>query len=256
VGTWALDFLAAGRGGWLERIAALTPTAGLRVFEHGELRLAVALAFLAASAGAMVFAAIWLASWVPVAKRAARAAAVVAVTGIAIAGASKLRPGRDFSEDRRNSFPLPDEAALARIAEPVVITVNLAAEDPRLFDLERGVLGKLRRVLPDLTVRRTAQSRSGLFESGGAYGEVWYQVGDRRAMVRSSIEAVVLEELYRLARLSPPAAGQDPPYPGYPLRARLGAAPWIFFGAWPAAAVLAFLGTRRRWRKRWNDPAR
>ena len=40
VGTWALDFVAAGRGGLLARIAAYTPTAALRVFEQGQLRLA------------------------------------------------------------------------------------------------------------------------------------------------------------------------------------------------------------------------
>ena len=256
VGTWALDFLAAGRGGWLEAIAGLTPTAGLRVFEHGELRLAVVIAFLAASAGAIAFAAVWLASWVPVARRAASAAAVVGITALAVAGASRLRPARDFSEDRRNSFSRADEAALSRIAEPVVVTVNLAAEDPRLFDLERGVLEKLRRVLPDLTVRRTAQSRSGLFESGGRYGEIWYQVGDRRAMVRSTIEAVVLEELYRLARVAPPAAGGEPAYPGYPLRGGFDGAPWIFYAAWPAGVIVAFLWTRGRWRKRWSESAR
>src|SRR5262249_55106659 len=163
LGTWALDFLAAGRGGWLERIAGFTPTAGPRVFEHRGPRPWVAFAFLAASAGAIAFAAVWLASWVPVARRAVRGAAVVAATAVAIAGASRLKPGWDFSEDRRNSFSRADEAALSRITEPVTVTVNLAPEDPRLFDLERGVLGKLRRVLADLTVRRAARSRSGLF---------------------------------------------------------------------------------------------
>ena len=72
LGTWALDFLAAGRGGWLERAARYTPTAGLRVFEHGQLSLATAAVFLAASAGAIVFAGICLTSYRPVAGRAAR----------------------------------------------------------------------------------------------------------------------------------------------------------------------------------------
>ena len=75
LGTWALDFLAAGRGGWLERVAKYTPTAGLRLFEHGELSLATAAVFLLASAGGIVFAAVWLASYRPVAGRAARSAA-------------------------------------------------------------------------------------------------------------------------------------------------------------------------------------
>ena len=35
VGAWALEFIAAGRGGWLEWCASHTPTAALRLFEHG-----------------------------------------------------------------------------------------------------------------------------------------------------------------------------------------------------------------------------
>src|SRR5262249_52992283 len=78
----------------------------------------------------------------------------------------------------------------------------------------------------------------------------WYQVGGRRAMVRSTIEAVVLEEIYRLANVPPPAAGGDPAYPGYPLRAGFEGALWIFYAAWPAAPALAFLWIRGPWRKR------
>ena len=252
VGTWALDFVAAGRGGWLERAAAFTPTAGLRVFERGELRLSIAAVFVAASAGAIAFAAVWMESYQPLRRRAALAASVVAATAAVILGASQLRGSRDFSEDRRNSFSRADEAALARIDQPLIVTVSLAPEDPRLFDLERGVLSKLRRVVPDFTVRFAAKSRSGLFESGGSYGEIWYQVGARKAMVRSTIEAVVLDEIYRLAGIRPPARGSEPSYPGYPLREDLRGAGWFFYGAWPAAAALAFLWTRGFWRKRWK----
>lgn len=254
LGTWALDFLAAGRGGWLERVARYTPTAGLRVFEHGELRLAVAAVFLAASAGAIAFAAVWLASYRPVRARVVRAAAVLAVTAVAIAAASRLRTSRDLSEDRRNSFSRADEAALARIRQPMTVTVNLAPEDPRLFDLERGVLGKLRRVLPKLDVRYSARTLSGLFERGGEYGEIWYQVGPRREMVRSTIESVVLERLYTVAGIPPPARSEEPAYPGYPLAARTSAAPYVFFLAWPSVAGLAYALTRGRWRKRWKGP--
>ena len=253
VGTWALDFVAAGRGGWLERAAGFTPTAGLRVFEHGELRLSVAGVFLAASAGAVAFAAVWMESYRPVRRRAALAAMVVGATAAAIFGASRLRWSRDFSEDRRNSFSRADEAALSRIGEPVTVTVNLAPEDPRLFDLERGVLSKLRRVLQDFTVRSAARSRSGLFEAGRGYGEIWYQVGPRRAMVRSTIEAVVLGQIYELARMTPPESGGEPSYPGYPLREEPRGAGWFFYGAWPVAAALAYAWTRRSWRKRWEN---
>src|ERR1700682_2901696 len=60
VGTWALEFMAAGRGGALERLAAFTPTAALRQFEQGLVRLDTVLVMLAASAGALLLAAAWL----------------------------------------------------------------------------------------------------------------------------------------------------------------------------------------------------
>ena len=46
VGTWALDFIAAARGGFLQELANYTPTAALRFFEHGLLRLNTATAML------------------------------------------------------------------------------------------------------------------------------------------------------------------------------------------------------------------
>ncbi len=253
LGTWALDFLAAGRGGLLEGLARFTPTAGLRVFEHGELRLSVAAVFLVTSAGALSLAGVWLASFRPVRVRAARAALVLAAAGFAAWGASTLRASWDLSEDRRNSFSRADEAALKRIQEPVSVSVNLAPEDPRLFDLERGVLGRLRRVLPGFSVRYAARTQAGLFEPGAHYGEIWWQVGSRRAMLRSTTEAIVLEKLYGLAGVAPPATASEPAYPGYPLAAVPRGAPWLFFGAWPLAVGLVFWWSRGRRRKKWTS---
>ena len=72
-------------------------------------------------------------------------------------------------------------------------------------------------------------------------------------MVRSTIEAVVLERLYALAGVAPPPRGEERAYPGYPFAARLPAAPYVFFGAWPLAAGLAYVWTRGRWRKKWKS---
>src|SRR5262249_1534574 len=41
VGTWALDFVAAGRGGFVQQLASYTPTTALRSFEQGLLRFNV-----------------------------------------------------------------------------------------------------------------------------------------------------------------------------------------------------------------------
>jgi hypothetical protein len=250
VGTWALDFVAAGRGGLLALLAPFTPAAALRTFERGELRLAVlAILALAALAG-FTFAGIWLDPYRTVRSRALRSAVLLLLVAGAAALAASWQAGWDLSEDRRVSFPRADEAALRRIAQPVRVTVHLAPEDPKLADLETGVLAKLRRILPGFAVTYAAESRTGLFEGADSrYGEVWYQVGTRRAQLRSTTGPIVLEKLYELAGVAPPMppiTEPETPYPGYPLAvAPRGAAP-LFFIAWPLLAGLAFFVVRRR----------
>jgi len=249
VGTWALDFLAAGRGGLLARLAPFTPAAALRTFEHGELRLAVVAVVALAGLAGFAFAGLWLNPYRSVPSRLVHSAALVLLAAGTAALASSWRSGWDLAEDRRNSFPRGDEAVLRTIAQPVHVTVHLSPEDPKLVDLEINVLAKLRRVLPRLDVTYAAQSRTGLFENPESrYGEIWYQVGRRRDLVRSTIEPVVLAKLYELAGVPPPAASSEPSYPGYPLAAVPRGAVPLFFIVWPLAVSLAYVASRGRWR--------
>ena len=246
VGTWALDFVASARGGLLARLAPFTPAAALRTFEHGELRFAVVAVLLLASLAGFAFAGVWLDPFRSFRTRAALSALLIVLTAGATAIASASHAGWDLAEDRRNSFPRADEAALRRIEQPVRITAHLSSEDPRLTDLETNVLAKLRRVLPDFAVTYAAESRTGLFENSESYGEVWYQVGEKKEQLRSTIEPVVLAKMYELAGVAPPPTGSEPAYPGYPLHtAPRGAVP-LFFFVWPVAVGLAFFLVRRR----------
>jgi hypothetical protein len=250
VGTWALDFLAAVRGGLLARLAPFTPAAALRTFEHGELRLALLTVLLLASLAGFAFAALWLDPYRRASNRMIRSAALILLIVGAAALAASWRTGWDFSEDRRNSFPRADEKLLKTIEKPVRVTVHLAPEDPRLADLEMNVLAKLRRVLPDFEVASAAQSRTGLFdESDSHYGEVWYQVGERRDQLRSTTEPIVLEKIYELAGVTPPpapSADTEPAYPGYPLAATPSGAALLFYLVWPVAVAIAYVLLRRR----------
>jgi ABC-2 type transport system permease protein len=246
LGTWALDYVAAARGGTIAAVAAYTPSAALRVFEHGELRVATALILLALGVGGLLVAAAWLQEGERVERRAVRVAGVMAVVAALCVGFAQIRTSVDVSEDRRNSVPRADEIALRQIDEPLHVTVNLAAEDPRLTDLERGVLAKLRRTMRQVDVTYAATSRSGLFEgSNEHYGEVWYELGGKREMTRSTTEPIVLETIYRLADRTPPTPVDQTPYPGYPLAARPTFAPWIFFFVWPLCVVALWWLVRR-----------
>ena len=251
LGTWALDFVAQVRGGAAQQLAAFTPDSALRTFEHGELSLAVFGVTLVAIAVLLVVASYWLHPGRSLTWITGRTAAALVVGAALTVAAAQMRGSWDASEDRRNSFSRADERALSRIKEPIEITVHLAPEDPRLSDLQRGVLRKLQRTTPNLHIAYVARSGTGLFEGADPqYGEVWYSVGGRRAMSRSTTVPIVLETIYELARVSPPASANDDSeaYPGHPLRARARLAAPIFYIAWPILTIAIWLGLGRRLR--------
>ena len=250
LGTWALDYVAAARGGAVEAIAAYTPSAALRVFERGELRASTVLVVLALALTGLAIASAWLREGNPLARRVIGAASAVIVGTLLCVGFGRVRASWDVSENRRNSFTRIDEGVLRSITVPLHVRVNLAAEDPRLSDLERGVLSKLRRTMRDVHVSYVASSRSGLFDrQSSRYGEVWYQLAtgpDARAeMTRSTTEAIVLETIYALAGRGRPASANEAAYSGYPLARRSDAAPWIFFLVWPVLVVVVWWWIRR-----------
>lgn len=240
VGTWALDFVAAGRGGLLQEIAAYTPTAALRTFEQGQLRLRTVAVSLAFGVAGLAVARIWLdigRTWI---WRTQRTLAAVLLTAAAVAGGASLRTAWDVSENRRNSFTPAEERALGAIQQPLRITVNLAPEDPRLMDLERNILSKLERIVPRVEIAYASRGRSGLFEGQGEhYGEVWYELNGRKVMSRSTTEPIVLETIFGLAGMAVPPARSGPAYGGHPLAARPLYANWLYYGGWPLVVVLA-----------------
>ena len=236
--SWALEFVARMQGGLAQQIAELAPEGMLRAFERGEVRLDVIAVMLVTVASNLTAAVVWLPPNRDRGQRWAATLVILVVTSALTALGGDLRTSWDVSEDRRNSFAAADERALRAIAQPVRVEVNLAPEDPRFADLERGVLRKLRRTVRDVVVVNSSTTDSGLLEPSArspqpaAYGEVWYQVGAKRAMSRSTTEPIVLELIYGLAGITPPPR-VDRAYPGYPLAAASGTAPLLFFVVFP-----------------------
>src|SRR5690349_6427602 len=60
LGSWALDFIAQVRGGVALALDAYTPESALRVFESGEIRVAIVLVTLILAAAAIALAFVWL----------------------------------------------------------------------------------------------------------------------------------------------------------------------------------------------------
>jgi ABC-type transport system involved in multi-copper enzyme maturation permease subunit len=243
IGTWALDFLAAGRGGLVQTLASFTPTAALRGFERGLFRIDVALVLLILTLLGLTLTAIWLQLGHTVRARLLRTTAAALIAAATLTLAATQHTSFDLSENRRSSFSPAQATALGRIDSPLTLTVFLAAEDPRMSDLENNVLIKLRRAMPRLTVHYPLAGRSGLFENDDRYGEIVYTLGGKNAVSRSTTEEIVLETIGSLAGVPMPAAGESE-YPGYPLAKMPAGAAVVFYGAWPIVVIATWIATR------------
>ena len=247
VGTWIVNFIAAVEGGMWETIAGYTPTAMVGEFQHGLVRLDVVLVALLVIGVGLALAAVWMRLGTAVRARLLESAMLGAAAAAAIVACSFLTASWDLSENRMNSLPRADEALLRTIRQPLRIEAHLAAEDPRRVDLERKVLSKLRRVMPRLQVRYVASTSTGLFEQSTAhYGEVWYRLDDKPAiMSRATSAEGVLDSIYGLAGLEPPA-GSSEIFTGHPLAVPPRRAAAVLYGIWPALVLAAGLVHRRR----------
>lgn len=247
VGTWALDFVAAGRGGWLQQLASYTPTAALRSFEQGLLKFSTVAVMVVLSVGGFALAAIWLHTGRSVRSRLLSTLFLVTASAAVCLVSSRVMLSVDVSENLRNSFSAADQSALRQVKQDLKITVFLAPEDPRLTDFEQGVLKKLRRVMGNgVEVEYVSGSQSGLFEkSEDHYGEVWYEMNGRKIVDRSTIEEVVLDQIYQLANVSAPQRSTDDGFPGYPLAVQPRKAALLFYFVWPLVVVVAWWRIRK-----------
>jgi len=201
---------------------------------------------LALGIGGFVLAAIWLHTGRTLRFRLLATAGFILAFALFTVGGAKLRWSWDMSENRRNSFSTVDEASLRQIHQPLKIVVYLSPEDPRLTDLEQSVLKKLERVLPQLEVEYAAGSRSGLFENAeDHYGEIWYEMSGRKVMDRSTIEQVVLDQIYQLAEIKAPDRSGEREFSGYPLAVQPKRAALVFYLIWPLTVIFVWWRIRK-----------
>jgi len=247
VGTWILNFFGAIQGGWWERAAGYTPAALVAEFQHGLWRLDTTLVALVLTLAGLSMAAIWMRIGIAVRRRAVWSATIGLLAAAAIFACTFLTASWDASESRGNSFPEADERALREIHAPLSIEVHLAPEDPRRLDLEHHALSKLRRAMPRLTVRYVFATSIGLFEQTAAgYGEIWYDLAGRRTMSRATTAEGVLEAIYSLAGMPPPAEAAEAAFRGHPLAVPARGAGTLFYICWPGMVLAGGLLVRRR----------
>jgi ABC-type transport system involved in multi-copper enzyme maturation permease subunit len=255
LGSWVLDFAALDRGGVSSLLAALSLTSLLRPFEQGLLSIPTVLAMLVATAGFLALTAIWLPPGTPLKRKLLGSALIVVVAGILIGGAAQVNTVLDVTPDRRNSFPPADEHLLGQLRDRLSVTVHMTSSDPRVIDLDRKVLARLKHAMPRVTVEIADSSQTTLNTAGDAdYGEIVMTYHGRSATTRSTGAGEILPMLYELAGVSSPAPNTSgPDEPGYPLVADASNSAIWFYGIEPFAFAVAwwFAGGNRRiaWRR-------
>ncbi len=246
IGSWVLDFTLAGQPGWLDWIARLSLTQVLRPFEQGLLPIGSGIGGIVGLCTFGALACIWLPPGVPARTKLFRSIGSIVVAAALLFFASQMTTSLDVTEDRRNSFAIADQRALAELNEPLVVNVHLVAEDPRYQDVRRNVLSKLQRVMRSVTIRLIGGHQSFAASSGDeAYGQIEFIYGARSDTTRSTSPREILPLLYALAGRAPPPpiAGAD--YPGYPLVANGQAALAWYFAALPLLIAMAWWWSRR-----------
>jgi ABC-type transport system involved in multi-copper enzyme maturation permease subunit len=246
IGSWVLDFTVAGQPGLLAWVANLSLTQVLHRFEQGLLSAGLVAGISLAVFGFAALAAVWLPPGVQVRDKVIRSILWVFVVALALGLATQVKFTFDLTEDRRNSFPAVDQRLLASLSQPLVVAVHLAPEDPRYADLQRNVLTKLERTMPNVSIR-LADGRQRPATSAGEdhYGEVEYNYAGRSDVSRSTSPREILPMLYSLAGVDPPTPAPGSDYPGYPLVARSQVALlWFFFGL-PVCIAIAWWWSRR-----------
>jgi ABC-2 type transport system permease protein len=247
VGTWIINFIAAVHGGAWERAAGYTPTAMVAEFQHGLIRLDVVLVASALIAAGLALATVWMRLGIPVRRRVNESIALAATAAAVMFACTFVTPSWDTSESRANSFSEGDEQTLKEIRAPLRIEAHLAPEDPRRADLEHRALSKLRRVMPKIQVHYVSATTIGLFEQTAPhYGEIWYELGGKKTMSRATTAEGVLEAIYEIACVTPPAEDEASIFRGHPLAVPPKGAAAVFYGIWPAVVAATALLVRRR----------
>jgi ABC-2 type transport system permease protein len=247
IGSWALEFTAATRGGAWATVAAFTPSSALRTFEQGLVRADVVAVMIISCFAGLAVAAIWLVPGAALRARWARSIRAVLVCVVAAAVASRAHSSVDVSEDRRHSFSEADEAVLRALPAPLRIEIHLGAEDPRLTDFRREILDRLERVVPGLQVSYVGAGGTGLFAKPDShYGEIWYEIAGKRVMLRSAIEQLVLQAIYDLAGIKAAPSAESEKFSGYPLKSSAPFAWIVFFVAIPVIILTVFVKLSRR----------
>ena len=243
IGSWVLDFTAAGHSGMLGWLSQISLTQTLRPFEQGLLSAGLVIGMSGAILGFTALAGIWLPPGISTATEA------VALRHLWSWRMRHPRRGRRRSShgrrDRGSPKFLPGGRSDSsfRNSPGVWRSRSTSLRKTRDFWICKETSFQSSNV-PCQASPSTWPSRA-RGDDADRYGEVDYSYAGRADMSRSTSPREILPLIYGLAGVPPPSALSAPDYPGYPLvmDARW-AAPW-FFGLLPLAIIICWWHSRR-----------
>jgi ABC-2 type transport system permease protein len=236
IGSWVLDFSGSGIGnGFVQTLAQFSPTALLKNFEKGVFSSVGVVHFAAIAVGFLSITAILLKSGESIRKRAIQSLVAVVITLSALVVLQYFPFYKDLTEEKKNSFPAEDEVALRQVNGPFKLTVFLAADDPRLKDLNGRLFEKLKRLIPGFSIQLGTTGKTDFFGTGSSdnYGLLVYEYLGKKEQNRSTSRSEVLSTIERMTGHS--AVKPSPiEYPGYPLVADAEPFAFVFYFVIPA----------------------
>jgi ABC-type transport system involved in multi-copper enzyme maturation permease subunit len=246
LGSWILEFAASTTTGLVRAVAAFSLTPALRGLERGLLGSPTALTLLVLGFAFLALTVVWMPPGTSRRQKLLQSGAVVGVAAQMLLLVIQLPLYVDVTEDRRNSFNPADERALHQMSKELKVSVNLASNDSRLADLDRNVLSKLPRVMPQVTITYPETSSTGLFggTTGANYGLVTYTYGGKQGTSRATTAREVLPLIEALGgRTVTP--DKVPAYPGYPLVTSAEGSSALFYVLLPGLAIAGWWFNQR-----------
>ncbi len=201
LGCWVLDFAVGSGQGWLGILNNWSLTTLLRQFESGLLSLTSITNFLILALLFFIAAAVWLHPGKRLRYKIRSSLLIIIVLLLAVVSTNQLSGYMDVTENQQHSFNPADVRALRQMNKPLTMTIHLAPEDGRYYDLNHEVLAKLKRVVPDLRLIFADTASNGLFAASGSdtYGLIEYQYAGQKEQSYSNSPEEILPLLHKLA---------------------------------------------------------
>jgi hypothetical protein len=200
-------------------LTSFSLTQALHTFEAGLFDFAPFAELALIGVGGIALGSVALQPSKPLKRIALESVTLLLIGVAAICAAKTIRASRDFTEDRRNSFPPAVEQVLGQLREPLEVTIYLSPDDSRFREFDRKIISKLSRIVRRFDWRFGEMQKTVLFQSptDDRYGVFEYAYQGRQAESRSLSSTEIIQTILDITgNKSMTLSTVKSEYPGYP----------------------------------------